>query len=93
MTITGDFERFQYLNFENNFSENLKHFLKKLEFCFLAQNTTNRSTTFHIKLPCKMPMLKRQNEWETQNGPITKNVLSSLNTSFFCNLSIRTSYK
>ena len=58
MTITGDFERFQYLNFENKFSENLKHFLKKLEFCFLAQNTTNRSTTFHIKLPCKMPMLK-----------------------------------
>ena len=59
MTITGNFERFQYFNFEINF-------LKKLKVL--------RLTTKHFltKLLCQKPML-RQIEWGVQNWPITKN--------------------
>ena len=67
MTITGEFVRFQYLNFETSFR-------KKLEYCFLVQSTTNESAIF----PYKTALLKanvRQIESGVQNGPTTKNGL------------------
>ena len=39
VTINGNFERFQYLNFEIDFLENENLFLKKLEHCFLVEST------------------------------------------------------
>ena len=43
----------------------------------------NESATFsHTELTCQNPIL-RQIEWGVQNGPITKNGLLPLTTSFF----------
>ena len=47
--ITGDFERFQHLNFETSFLKKTKIFLKKLDYRFLVQSTTNNSATFPYK--------------------------------------------
>ena len=81
-TITGDFERFQHLNFETSFLKKLKFFLKNwitvLQFRVLRITAQH----FHTKLPCQKPMLK-QVAWEVQNGPITKSELLPLTTLFF----------
>ena len=58
MTITGNFERFQYFNFEINFLKNanfLKNFLKnkfskKLEYRFFVESTKIDNITFPYKI-------------------------------------------
>ena len=40
MTISENFEHFQYFNFETDFLEN-ETFLKKLEYRFLVERTKN----------------------------------------------------
>ena len=71
MTINGDFERFQYSNFEKSFIKKLKLFLKHW-----------RTVLQLKKLPCQNPIL-RQIEWGVQNRPITKNGVLPLTTLFF----------
>ena len=73
----------------------IKTFLKKLEYRFLVQSTTNESSTFLYKTALLKANVKRQIEWGVKNEPITDNALLPLITSFFLkfNLSITTSYK
>ena len=62
VTISGNFEIFQYLNFETNFFGKRKPFSK------------NQSNIFQLKVlkqPKQKPVV-RQIEWSVQNGPITK---------------------
>ena len=68
MTITGNFERFQYFNFETNFLKNV--------------NPIQKTGVPFLKLLCQKPML-RQIEWGLQNGPVTMNGVLSV-TTFFC---------
>ena len=68
MTITGNFERFQYFNFETNFLKNVNPFQK--------------TGVPFLKLLCPKPML-RQIEWGLQNGPVTMNGVLSV-TTLFC---------
>ena len=67
MTITANFECFQYFNFETNFLENENHFEKTGVSYFRL-----KKQHFHTKLLCQKPML-RQIKWGVQYGPITKN--------------------
>ena len=39
--IGGNFERFQFFNFETNFLNNEKPFFKKLDYRFLVESTEN----------------------------------------------------
>ena len=73
VTISGNIERFQYLNFETDFLENEKLF-QKTRYRFLVESTKIENASFHTKLSYQKPML-RQIEWRVQNGPVT--------TSFF----------
>ena len=45
--ITGDFQHFQFLNFETSFMK--KYFFRKVEYRFLVQSTTYESTLFSYK--------------------------------------------
>ena len=56
VTITGNFERFQYFNFEANFLKDEKLFKKGSKVVRLKRQH------FHTKLPCQKPIL-RQIEW------------------------------
>ena len=49
MTISGNFERFQYFNFETDFLENEDFFSKKLEYRFLAEYTKIENASFPYK--------------------------------------------
>ena len=68
VTITGDFERFNYFAVKTSFLKQNEIFFKKLEYCFLVE----RTQYFYTELPCQKPVL-RQIERVVQNGPITKN--------------------
>ena len=48
MTINGNFERFQYFNFETDFLET-KAFLKKLEYRFLIEGTKMEKASIPYK--------------------------------------------
>ena len=48
MTITGNFECFQYFNFEINFLKN-ETFFKNLEYRFLVESTAIENATFPYK--------------------------------------------
>ena len=48
MTITGDFERLQYFNFETSFLTK-KTFFKKLEYRFVCERTTIANAIFPYK--------------------------------------------
>ena len=63
MTITGNFERFHYSNFETSFLKK-KNFFEKLEYRFLVETTSMKNATF----PYKTAQIK----WGVQNGPIAK---------------------
>ena len=54
MTISENFEHFQYFNFETDFLEN-ENFFQKLEYRFLVERTKIEKASFK-------PML-RQTEW------------------------------
>ena len=49
MTISGNFEHFQYFNFETDFLEN-ENFLKKLEHRFLVKSTKVENASFPYKV-------------------------------------------
>ena len=49
MTITGNFECFQYFDFETNFLENENLFFKKLENSFVVESTTIERATYPYK--------------------------------------------
>ena len=57
MTVTGDFERFRYFNFETSF---LKNDLKKQNWStiFKLKVLRLKKQHFHTKLSCRKPMLK-----------------------------------
>ena len=74
--MTGNFERFQNVNFEKRFLKNW-NFLKKTGGPFLVQSTMNQKGMLRQK-----PML-RQIEWEERNRPIKKNGRLPPATLFF----------
>ena len=49
MTITGNFECFQYFNFETTFLKKENLFFKKLENSFVVESTTIESVTYPYK--------------------------------------------
>ena len=48
MTISGNFERFQYFSFETNSLEN-ENLFQKLEYRFLVESTMIESASFPYK--------------------------------------------
>ena len=50
VAIAGNFECFQYFDFEINFLKNENIFLKKLENYFVVESTTIESLTYPYKL-------------------------------------------
>ena len=48
MTICGNFTRFQYFNFENDFLENANLF-QKLDYHFLIESTKSENSSFPYK--------------------------------------------
>ena len=91
MTFTVNFERFYSLTLKRK-PEKRKPFSKKLEYRFLVK--VLRSKIFIQKLLCHKSML-RQIDCGVQNGPITKNGVLPLTTSFFQKFcfSLKTLYK
>ena len=77
MTITGNFERFQYVNFETNFKGKPKPFTKTVIPLFSSECIENAS------FPCQKSIILRQIEWWKQNWPITKNGVLPVTTVFF----------
>ena len=72
VTISGNFESYQYLNFETDFLEN-ENFFQKTGAPFFS---------WKLKLSYQKPML-RQIEWREQKGYIAKNGVLPVTTSFF----------
>ena len=50
VTTSGNFERFQYFNFETDFLENNNLFQKKLEYRFLVESTKIENLSFSSKI-------------------------------------------
>ena len=84
VSVIGNFERFEYFNFETNFLISEK--------TFLVESTKIENPAFSTKLPCQKPMF-RQRELGVQNGPISNNWACPVTTFFFWKLcfSLRTS--
>ena len=84
------------VNFETYFLKNENPFRKTRVPLFSKIENILRLKTklLHIKLLCQNPML-RQIEWGVQNGPIPKNGVLPVTTSFFLKFcfSLGTSYK
>ena len=59
MKITGDFECFEYFNFETKFSEKRKAFLKKWNTIFYLNALQLKKQQFNTRLPCQKPVLRR----------------------------------
>ena len=74
MTISGNFEHFQYVNFEIDFMENENLFQKTEVPLFQLEALRLKTHHLHAKLLYQKPML-RQIEWLVQNGPIKKNAV------------------
>ena len=72
VTITGNFERFQYFTSETNFLKKRKLFSKNLSTIFQFKVLSLKMEHFHTKLHCQKSML-RQIELVLQNERITKN--------------------
>ena len=94
MTIFGNFEHFQYFNFETNFPKNTNPFQKTGVPLFSLKVLRLKTQHFLTKLSCHKPML-RQMEWGIQNESITKNRVLPVTTLFFRKLcfSLRISHK
>ena len=75
MTITGNFEPFQYFLFERNFLKNENLFQQTGRSGLKAQH-------YHTKQPCQKPIV-RQIEWRVHIGHITKNGVLPVTTLFF----------
>ena len=88
------FWTFSILELWNSFSGKRKPFSKTWSTIFNLKALRLETHHFDKKLPYQKPML-RQIEWWIQNGPITKNGVLPVTTSFFRNFffSLRTSHK
>ena len=82
VTITGDFERFQYFNFETILLKR-KPFSQKV--CVLVENTKIENASFPHKTALSEANVS-QIEWQVQNGPITENGFFTVTTFFFKNI-------
>ena len=82
VTISGNFERFQYFNFETNSLENANLFQKNRGIAFYLKVPILKTDHFHKKLPFHKPMLRQIKCW-VQNGPIIKNGILFLVTALF----------
>ena len=85
VTISGNFETFQYFNFEADFLENQNVFQKtgvENNKIFLLKALKLKTHHFYTKLPYQKPRL-RQIEWWVRNRPVTKNGISRVSTYFF----------
>ena len=58
VTISRNFERFQYFNLETNFRKT-KHFFKKLEHRFLVQSTKIENASFPYKTAISVANVKK----------------------------------
>ena len=76
MTITGNFELFQYFFFETSFLEK-ENLFWKTGVNFLSWKSTVERVAFPYKTSCQKPIL-RQTEWGVENGRITKNAVLHL---------------
>ena len=88
MTVTGNFDRFQYFNCATSFLDNENLFQKKLEYLFYLKILRLKTHQFHTKLSSEKPML-RQIEWEVQKSGVLP--VATLFFWKFC-FSLRTSY-
>ena len=70
MTITGDLERFEYVNFETNFLKN-ENLFQKTEVSFLVEFTKTENTILPYKTALSKPKL-RQTKYGVQNERMTK---------------------
>ena len=88
VTITENFERFQYSTLKQIYWK-LQTLFKKLEHDFLVESnkTENALFPYNTKLLCQEPIL-RQAEWEGQNGPITKSEVILFFRKFWLSLKI-----
>ena len=71
MTITGNFEFFQYFNFETSFLKN-ENLFKKMENRFLAESDRTENATFSYKTALTEANVKTNRMGRIQNEPITK---------------------
>ena len=94
MTITGNFECFQYFDFETNFLENKNLFFKKLENSFVVESTTIESVTYPYKTALSEANVKTNRMGSTKWTYLKE--CSFARTYFFFfkfHFSIRTCYK
>ena len=71
MTISGNFERFKYFNFETKFLEN-ENLFQKLEYRFLVASINIENGSFRNKTAISEGNVKK-NIMVSANGPIAKN--------------------
>ena len=81
MTISENFKRFQYLNFETDFLEN-ESFFQKTGERFLVETTKNENTSFPNKTAISEVNVK-VNRMVTTKNVITKNGALPVTTLFF----------
>ena len=67
MTISGNFGRFQYFNFERKFLEK-ENLYKKLEYRFLIESTKIENTSFPNKTVISKANFKTNRLVSTKNG-------------------------
>ena len=76
MTISENFEYFQYFNFETDFLQS-KNFFQKLEYRFLVERTKIEKASFPYKIVISEANVKTNRmvttKWITENGvlPVT----------------------
>ena len=83
MTISGNFENFQYFNFETNLLET-KSFFKKLEYHFLVESTKIENASFPYKTAISDEAYVKTTRMVS--GPITKNGVLLVTTLLFLNI-------
>ena len=80
MTISRNFERFQYYNFETDFLENEN--LKKLVYRLLVENTKIENASLPYKTAISEANFNTLELW-AQNGPITRRWVLPVAILFF----------
>ena len=86
--ICGNFECFQYFNFETDFLEN-ETFFKKLEYRFLVESTKTENTSFPYKSAISKVNVKTNRMINTKNEVLP---VATLFSRKFCFI-LRTFYK
>ena len=81
MTISGNFERFQYFNFETDFLEN-ENLIPKLEYRFSVESTKIEEASFPYKTVISESNVKK-NRMVSKSEPITNNKGFPVTTLFF----------